>query len=873
MKPFQNIAGLLLLSTCILNTAWAQTVESHIEVLKKYKSETPFEQVATSVEKFFDRYSTMEEKNKRGYKQWSRWAWFAKLHLDRDGMVAPWSAKSLEAVQAATSLPLAPIGPEVMSVNGSWTFQGPSSISNGENFLGRVESVAFHPTNANTLYVGTGTGGLWRTINGGSNWVALTDNLPSLSVASVVVQQNNANIIYILTGDGDGGNQWNYYVKERSSGVFRSTDGGVTWQTTGLNWNRSDAPRYGYKLIQSPNNSSLLLAATSDGIYRTTDAGTTWTRVQTGEFTDIVFRENNPNSVAAVRFGSSNLFKSSDGGETWTTHTIPNTSGLGNTRHMLATTAARTDSVYILMGPEGNGNFRGLYRHQWAASGNNGFTLMTNTPNVLSGATDGTGDGGFAWWAIGFGVNRTNSAQMLVGGVIGRRSTNGGQTITAAHGTLHADIHGYFQNPLDNSVYCAHDGGLSRSTNYGTSWTLISTGLNVTQYYRISTIPNNNLLVLGGTQDNGHHVRYTNTTEYRHTLTCCDGMDNAIHPSTPGIIYMSSQYGGLNRSTDSGKTWTAIRTERSTWVAPIALHTATPTTIFKAENTGIWRSTNSGISSWANIGADGRGAMAQGVNNNNRFYAASEGLTLRRSNNVNAAVAGDVAWTTISGTANWPAAADLQGTQITSIAVNPANADQVWITLSGYSNGFKVLRSNTAGADWTNLTGNLPNMPVHCIKIRSTGNNTWEAYVGTDVGVFMRTEAFGWTYFSNNLPRVIVTDIELTNEYIYAGTYGRGIWRSLLYSNCPQTANYVLSYNNERVFQAAQSITSSGTIIGTVGSNVWMQAGGFVQLNPGFHAQSGSIFTARNAPCGAILLPNAVPLDAKKEEDPEPIKK
>ncbi len=158
-------------------------------------------------------------------------------------------------------------------------------------------------------------------------------------------------------------------------------------------------------------------------------------------------------------------------------------------------------------------------------------------------------------------------------------------------------------------------------------------------------------------------------------------------------------------------------------------------------------------------------------------------------------------------------------------------------------------------------------MPVHTVKVRSTGGGTWEAYIGTDIGVFMRTNSFGWTYFSNSLPRVMVTDIELTDNHIFAGTYGRGIWRSPLYSNCPATANYALTYSSERVFQASETITATITVTNNAGSNVWMQAGNYVQLNPGFHAQAGSIFTAKASPCGPVLLPNVVPVSAKKEEE------
>jgi hypothetical protein len=865
MKAIRSRFGTLAI--CFFSLFWAATginaqVPSYIEVLAQQPADARFSEVRAAMVKHFNRFESQAEKNKNGYKQWKRWEWFAQSHLDPDGRVGNWTQRQEEAIAALDALP------QLQNANGSWSSTGPSSISNGEDFLGRTESVAFHPTDPNTIYVGTATGGLWRTTNLGSTWVSLTDHLPSLSVASVVVQQNNPNIIYILTGDGDGGLNWGYYVKERSSGVFKSTDGGATWQTTGLNWNRPDADRYGYKLIQSPTNSNLLIAATSNGIWRTTDGGANWVQELTGQYTDVVFRPGNPDRVAAISYGASTLRISSSGGDNWTSRTIPS-STITTTRSMLAVTPAATNNVYLLMGRQGNESIRGYYRFQWSDSS---FTLITNSTNLFGGATDGTGDGGFPWWAIAVAVSPTNSNIHLAGGIIGRRSTDGGVTWTAAHpAQMHVDLHGYYYNPLDGSVYCTHDGGISRSTNNGVAWANIGTALRITQYYRISTSPVNEFAVLGGTQDNGHHYRTSLTSAFKWTLTCCDGMDNAIDPTNDQIIYMCSQDGGLNRSTDGGDNWTGISPGGSTWVAPIALHTSTRTTIFFAGNSGIFRSTNSGTSGWVNIGSDGRAAMAQGTSNTSRFYAAGGGdednmRTLQRSSDINDA---DPTWTTISGKPGWPTGL-VANTQITGLAVNPRNSNEIWVTFSGYNAEKKVYRSTDGGDNWTNMSGALPNLPVHVIKFQDQGanNGNYQVYIGTDIGVFYRSNSLSnWAFFSNGLPRVMVTDLELNGTYLYAGTYGRGIWRTDPYGNCVASATYSATYNEERVFQASGTITSTSTMLGALGTNVQMRAGSYVQLNPGFHAQSGSVYNATVGPCNAVL-----PLSAKtgKRVDAEP---
>ncbi len=270
-----------------------------------------------------------------------------------------------------------------------------------------------------------------------------------------------------------------------------------------------------------------------------------------------------------------------------------------------------------------------------------------------------------------------------------------------------------------------------------------------------------------------------------------------------------------------------------------------------------------------NIGADGRAAMAQGTSNSSRFYAAGGSdinnmRTLRRSDNINDATP---TWATVSGNTGWPTGL-VENTQITGLAVNPRNSNEIWVTFSGYNAGNKVFRSTDAGATWTNLSGALPNLPVHVIKFQDQGanNGNYQVYIGTDIGVFYRSQSLtNWAFFSNGLPRVMVTDLELNGTYIYAGTYGRGIWRSDPFEACSANDSYSLTYDDERVFQASGTIVSTSTMAGTISTNVHMRAGNYVQLNPGFHAQAGAVFKATIGPCNAVL-----PLEAGKRADAEP---
>jgi hypothetical protein len=254
--------ALLLLALPGINS-WGQ---DYAAILQHLPENAPLADVSQTMRNFF-----RNNPQAAGRKQWERWKWYAERHLDNDGRVGNITRYNMEALQQMNintsrfNANTRSEGTELL--NGSWSPLGPFSIAApAQNYLGRINCIAFHPTDVNTIFAGAPGGGLWKTTNGGTNWVPLTDGLPSSGISGIAIQPNNANIIYVLTGDGNGGTNWGYYVKETGCGVYKSTDGGLTWQTTGLNWQQSEV-KYGFKLIMHPSNFNILLAATSDGIY------------------------------------------------------------------------------------------------------------------------------------------------------------------------------------------------------------------------------------------------------------------------------------------------------------------------------------------------------------------------------------------------------------------------------------------------------------------------------------------------------------------------------------------------------------------------------------------------------------------------------
>lgn len=783
-----------------------------------------------------------------GYKQWKRWEYLAERRLTPDGKVANWAARNWEEYQNyLQSLPESDNGEPTDVTNGYWTGLGPSDFTWGNGWnggVGRLNCITFHPTSSSTFWVGAPAGGLWKTTDGGTSWTPLTDGMPSIGVSGIAVDYTNTNILYIFTGDGDGGDT-------RSIGVLKSTDGGDTWLSTGLTYSISSAVR-GYKLLMHPTNHLILFTVSTDGIHKTTNGGTSWTQVKTGSFRDIEFKPGDPTIVYASG-NSTEFWRSTDTGATWTETTtgVPTTAS----RIAIGVTPDAVGYVYLFTGgATGVGSYKGTYL---STNSGSSFSTRSTTPNILGYSSTGNDSDDQATYDLAVAVSRTNSADMIIGGINTWTSANWGTTWTITSmwdnsggiGYTHADIHGLEINPLNNYVYCVSDGGVFRSTNFGSSWTDLTSGIAHTQFYCIAGYETNINLITGGTQDNGSN-KWTGVPAMLHMLGA-DGMDCMIDHANSNILYNSTQNGGLRKSVDGGASFSSIKPAGSTgaWVTPYIMNPSTSTTIYGGYS-DVYKSTNGG-STWTNMGADGRGAMAMGTSNTNRIYASS-GSTIYMSDDA------AVTWTNVS--------AGLPGITITYIAVDPDNSLRVFVTLGGYTAGQKVYESTNGGTSWTNRSGNLPNVPTNCIAYEDNNYVPADAlYVGNDLGVFYRDDNHtDWIPFRNGLPTVPVFDllINKTSGVLTAGTYGRGLWRSALYTSCP--TDYFLTVGNDpsnpnytgyQFYEASNSVSSSRIITGGVGTEVGYRANNFVKLETGFHAYANSLFQAKLGPCGLGSAP------------------
>jgi len=787
-----------------------------------------------------------------GYKQWKRYEYIQRHRLTADGKVQNYSAKNFQVYNDYIA---ASGGRDILTVNGYWTGLGPDYFVDGNGWnggIGRVNCITFHPSNSNIIWAGCPSGGLWKTTTGGTSWTPLTDGMPRIGVSGLAVNYNNTNIMYLLTGDGDGADVW-------SIGVLKTTDGGVTWYSTGLSWAETDFER-GFKILMYPTNPAILFVVSNIGIHKTTNSGGDWTTVHSagGLYHDIEFKPGDPTIMYAC--AGTEFFRSTNTGDTWTeiTSGVPTTGG----RMAIGVTPANSSYVYLFAGPSyTDGTYVGTYR-----STNSGasFSTRSTTPNILGYSSVGGDQADQNGYDHAIAVSRTDAEDIVIGGINTWKSINGGTSWyltsmwdnTPGVNYTHADIHALEINPLNNYLYCGSDGGFFRSTDLAENWYDYSDGLAITQIYRTAGYEPNVNRFINGTQDNGSNY-WAGGSTMTHTLGA-DGMDCMIDYNNQNIFYNNIQFGNLHKSTNAGASYSFIAplTDAGPWIT---------TCLMQVNNTNylywggydIYKSTNGG-SSWTNLGYDGSGAMALGGSSNpDRLYASVEGTrTIYMSDD------GGATFSNVTG--------DLPSGTITFIAVNPNNSFEVFVTYSGYNAANKVFSSSSAGTTWTNITGSLPNIPVNCIAYQDTGGSPDDAlYIGTDVGVYYRDNTIGdWVPFMNGMPNVMVFDLEIneTSGYITAATYGRGYWRSLLYSACPWGWTLTPAndpgnpnYTGFQYWEASTSITSTRIITGGLGTDVTYQSGGSITLLDGFHARAGNKFKAILGPCtSAAPVENAL---------------
>ncbi len=747
------------------------------------KMQDPNENFYSIQQEFNNYWSGKPYERGKGWKAFKRWEWFAEPRVYPSGDLKLASrSKAFEEFQKY--LDANPVAAQKIQSStstastGNWTALGPFGSPVGGD-AGRVAFIRFHPTLSNTIYLGTGAGGMWVSTNGGTTWATNTNTIAVLGCSDLAINPTTPSTMYLATGDVDAGDTY-------ATGVLKSLDGGLTWNTTALTFSVSQQYRIG-RLLINPLNPNILFAATSNGIYRTNNAGTSWAQIKTGNYKDMEYRPSDTSTVYAVT--ASGFYKTTTGGNTAASF-VNITSGIptGGNRLCVSVTPADPNYVYLLNSASDN-SFGGVYRS--TNSGVN-FTTMSTTPNIFGWNTGGTDAGGQGWYDIACGVSPTNKDEIVCGGVNSWKSTNGGSTWTLhTHWTggggkpyVHADLH-VVEYQTGSKLFMGTDGGIAVSTNTGTSWTTTNGTMNIAQSYRIGQSSTTANYVISGHQDNGTNLLNGATwTE----VYGGDGADCFVDWSNNVNLVESYVQGDFNRSSNSGGSWTSISAGlagTAAWVAPIIQDPNVSTTYYCGYQQ-VYKSLNKGTT-WTQIGTISGSAqflyLAAAPSNSLVLYASS-------ASSLNKTINGGTSWVGI--TTGLPTSAG----QITQIAVDNTNSNNVFVTFSGYSTGNKVFNSVNGGSTWTNISAGLPNLPVNCIIYKKNSNNA--IYVGTDVGVYYKDGSMSsFTPFMTGLPNVVVNDFEIfypTNK-LRAATYGRGVWESDLYSDplSPPSSAYTTS--------------------------------------------------------------------------------
>lgn len=688
-----------------------------------------------------------------------------------------------------------------------WEPQGPYGI-------GRISDVVVHPANDQIAYVGAASGGLYKTTNGGASFTLLSNAMKSQSIGAIAVDKTNPEIVWLGGGEIMGGGGSMTYP---GAGLFKSTDGGVTWAVMGL-----DSTYHIGRIATHPTNSNIVLVAVmgklygkgpTRGVYRTTDGGSTWERVlymndSTGA-ADVRIHPTIPTRVFANFWTAQRqpysrnwsgpacrVHRSDDGGTTWkllgSAEGLP-TSDIG--KNTIDICRSNPNYMYMIYFA-GNGTFKAIYK-----STDGGMTwapTSTFPPNNI-----------YSYYAHSFGqirVNPSDPNEVIVFGIYSYRSTNGGSTWSRTFLNNHVDHRAFaWSNTNANMVYLGHDGGLGVGTA-GPNGAITDRGLqavgglSMAQIYNMDIAPDNSNYRYVGLQDN--YVLMTSDAGATWTkIVDGDGMNVRVDHGAPVNVVGSSQDGRLQRSGSRGTGMVAITgySGRGPWEPPIAIDSSNGMSYVGSEY--VFRATR-GSGTYSRISEDLSNGWHQVSNYNYgtvTTLAAHNGVVFAGTDDGNVWVSKDAraaspTWAKIrNGNSGGPGTGELAyNGWIKQITMDRSVADGsvALVAISWYRWGdrnwkpsiFKVSNFGATPADWKDISGDLPPRALtnKVIKDNAPTRAGW-LYAATDYGVYYSTNGgVNWAWLgSQDLPVVAVNDINLhvATNYLYVGTYGRGLWK------------------------------------------------------------------------------------------------
>lgn len=700
------------------------------------------------------------------------------------------------------------------------TFDAFKLRSIGPAFMsGRIADIIIVPDDPATWYVAVGSGGVWKTENAGTTWTSLFDGQGSYSIGSLGADPSDPNRIWVGTGENHGGRHNGF-----GDGIYKSDDGGATWEKKGLK-----ASEHISKIIVHPEDSNTVWVASQGplwspggerGVFKTTDGGETWTNVlASGEYTgatDLLIDPRNPDrlyaamwqhhrTVAAYVGGGpeSGLWKSEDGGETWTE--LEN--GL----------------------PDGN-------------MGKIGLAISPMQPDVLYAAIELDLREGGVWKSTDRGASWDKKSDMVSGGTgphyyqelyasphyfdriylmsnTSQISNDGGATWTPLNNELkHVDDHAIAFRPDDPEyVMFGSDGGLYESYDHTQTWRFIN-NLPVTQFYKVAVDDAEPFyFVYGGTQDNnsqGGPSRTDNVQGIRNSdwfvTLWGDGHQSATEPGNPDIMYAQWQQGNLTRVDRITGEFVYIKPqaapgdpiERWNWDAPIWVSQHDPKRLYFASQR-VWRSDDRG-DSWAAISGDltrDENRLRLPVQGRQWSWEAgwdllamsqyntitSLGESPFNENLVYAGTDDGLIQITEDGGQNWrrlevgrlPGVPDTAF--VNDIRADLFDEDTVYVALDNHKYGdYKpyLLKSTNRGRTWRNIASNLEDR--HLVwRIVQDHENPNLLFTATEFGLFFTLDGGDkWVKLTGDAPTISFRDVTIQRreDDLVAASFGRGFY-------------------------------------------------------------------------------------------------
>ena len=753
---------LFLASVLLISSSFSQNLYKVMMQDPTYN----FYEVCKAADKYFESHGKGKGSGYKGYQRWKN---------ENESKFAPSGARNnVDPMFVEKAYQKFLNTSEVASTSnrslysGGWKDLGPYTLDSITGHysagLGRIETFYVNPSNTQVMYVGSRSGGFWKSNNGGVNWTGgYTDSLVASGVFSIGVSPTNSDTILIAVQNG--GNNY-------SHGLYRSTDGGNTWKQSNFNPTTLGKGGLGssfriYKVTYHPRVPNLIFVGTSSGLYRSTDNLATWTLVPStsgGDITQIEFHPTDDNVIYTYddyywgSYGDVVRYSLDQGVTFSSSNTIVGNNGAGA---KISVSKDCHDCVFFA-------STNGIW-----TSKNKGvdFTFMSNPPESCDG----------------FAVHDLDTSKMIYGYLDIVNSTDGGRSTnqitwwslgSSAHGMgnyeanlkqggkyIHADLR--VAKCINGIFYVGTDGLFAKSTDNGISWTVLSDGLGIRENYSLGVSQSNHYRTMSGSQDNGTSIKHKDAWI---EFYGADGMEAIIHPLNDDYMMGSVQYGSRRKTTDGGLTQSGASPSgqsgsgNGAWEAPLAYD---PNDQMKVYNFAkdIYVSEEFG-GNWTYRGDPFGNTISEAAiaENNSDIMVVARGAAIMKSTNAG------VSFSSIK--------TNLPNYTITDIAFNPNNDDNIFVTYNRYQNdGKKIYMTTNGGTSWINITYNLGDMPLRNVVVDHT--NEANIYVGAEIGVYTKTLAdTAWRLYTPNLPNSTIKELEVVNgsNTLRAAIWGRGLW-------------------------------------------------------------------------------------------------